>query len=202
MKAQDRAIKNLQENSNIVTKHPTRGEMWMLWTKTDMYKCAVIFLTTKVGIEKYFHCPFNRFIRFFTGILIDEARNNKIITEEQSKFLRVEHRKLPTFYCLPKTHKSLTDPKRRPLVSGIDSVSEQASIFVNAFLCPLVVSLPSYTKDSIDFIQQKDNLTIPSNSLLVTIEIVALYNCIPHDRGVQQVKRFLSQHSIILWPLN
>lgn len=48
------------------------------------------------------------------------------------------------FYALPKIHKSLTDPTGRPIISRNSSNSENASKWVDSFLRPFVMSLPSY----------------------------------------------------------
>lgn len=86
----------------------------------------------------------------------------------------MNHPKLPTFCALPKTYKSLLNPKGRPIVSGLGTISEKVSIFVDTFLHPFVSSLLSYMKDSINFLQQIKNLVIPSHALLVIIDMEAL----------------------------
>lgn len=107
--------------------------------------------------------------------IIGSGRSDNVITNVQWQFLKVDHPRIPTFYALPKIHKSLTNPKWRPVVSGIGAISEKASIFVDCYMHQFVLSLPSYTKDSIHFLQQIDNLAIPPKAIMVTIDVEALY---------------------------
>ena len=46
----------------------------------------------------------------------------------------------------------------------------------------------SYIKDTSDFLEKLKNLgNIPSNAILVTVDVVGLYPSIPHDAGLQAV---------------
>jgi len=53
---------------------------------------------------------------------------------------------------LPKIHKK--DVKDRPIISGNGSPTEQISSFVDEHLKHIVFKLPSYIRDTIDFIQK------------------------------------------------
>lgn len=66
-----------------------------------------------------------------------------------------------------------------------------ASTFVDDYLQGHVHSLPSYLRDTVQVLQVVDNLTIPEEALLVTIEIEALYSSIPHVLGIETVSKFL-----------
>lgn len=79
----------------------------------------------------------------------------------------------PTFYSLPKTHKSLTHPPGRLIVSGVGSKTERASKFVDEYLHPHVITLPSYIKDTSDLLWNLDGLTVPLGCSLVAIDIEA-----------------------------
>lgn len=52
------------------------------------------------------------------------------ITKAQYEFLKVEHTVTPTFYLLPKIHKSLVNPSVQPIVAGKNSLSQPLSKFV------------------------------------------------------------------------
>ena len=50
----------------------------------------------------------------------------------------------------------------------------------------------SYIRDSNDFINKIKNLkNIPSNSILVTADVVGLYSSIPHELGLNAIKKAL-----------
>uniref|UniRef100_A0A8C1S292 Uncharacterized protein n=1 Tax=Cyprinus carpio TaxID=7962 RepID=A0A8C1S292_CYPCA len=55
----------------------------------------------------------------------------KWITEQDSKWLTNHHPVVPVLYALTKIHKSIVDPPYRPIVSGIGSLIEKLSIFID-----------------------------------------------------------------------
>ena len=55
-------------------------------------------------------------------------------------------------------------------------------------------SLPSYVKDTSDFITKIHNLKgIPQNAFLVTLDVTSLYSNIPHDDGVKACDHFMTE---------
>jgi hypothetical protein len=46
---------------------------------------------------------------------------------------------------------------------------------------PFVENLPSHIKDTTDYLKKMENLTIPENTMLVTMDVTSLYTNIPHD---------------------
>ena len=110
------------------------------------------------------------------------------------EFLKIEHPVIPVIYTLPKIHKGLDIPlKGRPIVSGIGSLTENISAYVDYFIKSEVVTLPSYIRDSIDFINSLKTFDVTSdNLLLATFDVQSLYTNILHDGGLEAVQYFLS----------
>lgn len=68
-----------------------------------------------------------------------------------------------------------------------------AGRYVDDILQSHVERLPSYLKDTLQLLQLLDELTTPTNSLLITFDIEALYSSIPHEKGLETVKGFLME---------
>ena len=50
----------------------------------------------------------------------------------------------------------------------------------------LVPQIPSYVKDTYDFLPKlKDMERFPDRAILVTVDVVGLYPDIPHDEGLE-----------------
>ena len=49
--------------------------------------------------------------------------------------------------------------------------------------------IPSFIKDTNDFINKIDNFTVPPNSFLATIDVKPLYTSIPNNEGTASVKK-------------
>ena len=89
-------------------------------------------------------------------------------------------------YLLPKIHNRLNDVPGRPVISNCGTPTENLSEFLDHHLQPIIQAGKSYIKDTSDFLENLKNLgNIPSNAILVTADVVALYPSIPHDAGLQ-----------------
>lgn len=89
-------------------------------------------------------------------------------------FLTEDNPKLACLYLLLKIHKNIKNPPGRPIVSG--NGGEPLSKYVDSFLKPLVVLLPSYDRDTSDILRKISNIH------LVTWDVDALYR--PRLRAV------------------
>ena len=83
----------------------------------------------------------------------------------------------------------------RPIVSSINSVTENISSFLDAWLNPLVQKLLFYIKDSTEFIKMATNTPIPQNSILVNIDVSSLYTNIPHKDGISAAVQALQKEA-------
>ncbi|KAL8603505.1 hypothetical protein ACOMHN_038646 [Nucella lapillus] len=97
---------------------------------------------------------------------------------------------------LPKIHKTMTNPPGRPIVSGVNGPTENVSKIVDDWLQPYNKRLPSYIQDTTDMLCQLDKWNrelapFPTNTRLVTIDVVGLYNNIPHDEMKEAVAHYL-----------
>ncbi|KAL7382914.1 hypothetical protein ABVT39_001599 [Epinephelus coioides] len=116
------------------------------------------------------------------------------ITRKEYDFMTVNSPVTPVFYTLSKIHKAYSvTPPGRPLVAAIGSLTEKVSAFVDYFLQPCVTSLPSYTKDSIDFIKTLQAQPTQDNNFMVTMDIESLYTNVPKQEGLRAAKHFLHQ---------
>lgn len=99
-------------------------------------------------------------------------------------------------------HKSPSQPPRRPIVSGIGSLTDNASKFVDSFLLPHVLGLPSHIRDTSDLLRHIEGIQVPRDSLLVAIDVESLYSSIPHKKRVVTARLFLMEQEHTSWPLN
>lgn len=103
-------------------------------------------------------------------------------------------------YLLPKIHK-VNNPGR-PIVSGIDSPTDQISYTIYRILRPFVSKLPSHIKDTADFLRKLETLGfLHDDDLLVTIDVSSLYTSIPHKDGLEAVEHTLNNAPNLPIPL-
>ena len=97
---------------------------------------------------------------------------------QPSDKVRTQH-----MYFLKKLYK--TPHGISPIVSGCSGPTERVSSFLDHIIKPLVSTIPSYIKDSPHLISLLENTPIPSNAILVTIDVSSLYTNIPQDEGME-----------------
>ena len=95
--------------------------------------------------------------------------------------------RIPEFYTLTKIHKPT--PVGRPIISGCDGPTEKLSSFVDKLLQPIAKQQKSYLKDSTDFINFIEQTKVPSDVMLVSMDVTSLYTNIPQEEGIQTVCR-------------
>ena len=88
-------------------------------------------------------------------------------------------------------------PPGRPIVSGIGTFTEDISGFIDSILQRLTQFIPGCTKDTTEFISKLASVkTIPTDVLLVPMDVTSLYCIIPHVDGVDVCSKFLNDHRV------
>ena len=114
------------------------------------------------------------------------------LSEDTINHLTPQEPRTPTFYMLPKIHK--TNNPGRPIVASFNSPTERISAFIDRHLQPLVTSLDSHIKDTYDFLGKLKNLAmpLPANALMATIDVTSLYTNIPTTQGLSALAHYLN----------
>ena len=128
--------------------------------------------------------------------MFQSLRRRNLITEKELKYFSYQCKKSTNFgkmYLLPKIHKRLDNVPGRPVISNCGTPTEKASEFLDHHLQPIMKSRVSYIKDTNDFLFKLKNLgKIPENAFLVTADVVGLYPSIPHDEGLEVLRKQLN----------
>ena len=127
-------------------------------------------------------------------IYVNGMHDDGFIDDKTREYLIQTDVKPGQFYILPKVHKP--GNPGRPIVSSNSHPTERISHFVDYYLQPLVHKLPSFVKDTNDFLNKLLTIsTLPANSLLVTLDVSSLYTNIPHNEGIYACDHFLTTAS-------
>ena len=114
-------------------------------------------------------------------------RLNKINKYEYTAITQKEAREAE-FYLLPKIHKDRMNPLGRPILSGNGHPTEWVSAWVDTQLQPLMLSLPTYLKDTSHLLTLLDNHTLTTNSLIISLDVKSLYTNIPQAEGIDSIR--------------
>ena len=184
------ALKNLRTRDDIVIKPADKGGAVVVWSRQAYIQEALRQLDSQ---QHYTPNPGSR-------LSTDNTIIFKTIKQEidsgnlphSGHLLKVQTPRQPHFYMLPKIHKPSSPG--RPIVSACSCPTEHISQFLDSILQPLVNSLPSYIKDSTHALQIIKGLNDSPNfqpSLLLTMDVTALYTNIPHKDGLTALRHYL-----------
>ena len=99
-----------------------------------------------------------------------------------------DHSRIPQFYGIPKIHKKFTRvPPVRPIVSQCNSPLYPTARFIDHVLQPIAQSYPDYLHNSTSLSILLQNLTVPDDALLVTLDVSNLYPSIPQTDMLQTI---------------
>ncbi|KAM4031683.1 uncharacterized protein ACNLHF_019104 isoform 1-T2 [Anomaloglossus baeobatrachus] len=203
---EDTAIRELQNNKSIIIKPADKGGSIVILDKT--YYLSEIYRQLRDN-STYLPVPRDPTpqIRERIRDTVDYHLSQGTIDKKLAEYLIKSNPVTPVFYVLPKIHKNLQQPPGRPIVASTESILSPLAISLDKILTPLIPVIPSYLKDTSDFLSHIRSFTSrPPDCLLVTFDVDSLYTSIAHSDGIQAVKWFLElygslsplQHSFCL----
>ena len=133
--------------------------------------------------------------------ILEKLEERKFLDEDQVDYLSPPIDPKPRrYYMLPKIHKSKDKwtipgkmPPGRPIISDCGSESYPVSEYIDHFLLPASTSHPSYLKDTPHFLDTIQQIQIPEEALLITIDVDGLYTNINNEDGLQAVSDSLAK---------
>ena len=188
------AIRELKENRNIVIKGADKGS-GVVVMDTDRYiKEGHRQLDDTSTYRKLDIDPSPK-LESELRKLVNQAAENGTITTDMANYAIPPAYKLARFYLLPKVHK--VGVPGRPVVSCSGSLTEKVSEIVDHLIKPFLPTIPSYLKDTKDFLSKVRNMgPLPDNAILVSLDVVNLYPSIPHADGLLALSEFLSKQGM------
>lgn len=151
------ALTELISDPSIIIKPADKGGAIVI---QDTKKYQHEILSQLQNIKFYKKLPSDPTNIYQSEILsfLTNAKTEGWISQSEFKFLYCQHPIRPVFYTLPKIHKRLIDPPGRPIVAQTNSLLSPLSQYVDFFIKPFVYSLPTYIRDSADFINKISEL--------------------------------------------
>ena len=177
----------------IVIKPADKGSATVVMSQEDYVTEAMRQLNREDHYLRLDKNPTTQFADEISKLLID-MKNRNSIDQETKDYLTPLHTRTARFYLLPKIHKP--GNPGRPIVSSCGAPTERISHFVDHHLHPHVQTLPSFIKDTTDFLNKLQTLNnIPKDTLLVTLDVSSLYTNIPHQEGIEACREALNSRT-------
>lgn len=187
------ALQSLKNRDDIVIKKADKGSTVVVLDKEDYVAEAHRQLSDERFYKKLDSDPTKEFSATISKTLGEMLSNNEIGNNVYTTLNPTDCRP-GQFYLLPKIHKE--GMPGRPIVSAIGHPTEKISEYIDLHLRPHVENLPSYLKDTTDYINKTPSADLPNNTLLVTMDVTSLYTNIPHDEGIEACKEVWDTRSV------
>ena len=184
------ALTNLRRREDIVIKPADKGSAVVVLSTEDYIEKAQSQLSNGDYYQKLGSDPTSTYAAEIKEFVISMFER-RLINRHTKDFLIPRSPKISRLYLLPKLHKA--GVPGRPIVASNGCPTENISRFVDYYLQPLTVCIPSYIRDTTDFLNKLRELPpLPSDSLLVTLDVSSLYTNIPHDEGIKACEEALN----------
>ena len=199
-------LKKLKQNRNNITVKPADKNLGIVLMDTDDYvqqctkelsKGRTYRLANTYPVEAVKTQVMNTLICFKNQL---ESYNNKLY-----HYLMPQLRAypIPVMYGIPKIHKQFIDiPPIRPIVSQCSSVLKPMATFLDHTLQPLAQSYPDYLHNSTCLSCILQELEVPENALLVSVDVESLYPSIPQNDMLETIYQEMNdrRHLLIFDP--
>ena len=192
-KRERKALERLKGRKDIIIKKADKGGSTVIMNSKDYLEEGLRQLNDRTYYEKLDHNP------TLEHEEIEKTQLNKLVeeyelSEDIAKKLHPCNSRTPQFYLLPKVHKE--GCPGRPVVSSVKCPTEKISAFVDENIRPIVKNLKSYMRDTSGFIRKvKEIGKVPKDSILVTMDVKALYTNIDHNEGLEAMHKALLRNN-------
>ena len=166
------AINEIKNNNDIVIKPADKGGAIVIWPKVDYLTEAYKQLNNTNHYQRITNDP-TQHIQQQIRRLVKQLHDDKFLCPQATT-------KTPTLYLLPKIHKP--NIPGRPIISGCGGPTVQLSQYADS-----IQNIPSYVQDTTDFLKRIFSLNnnLPTDIILITIDVKSLYTNIPNDEGIK-----------------
>ena len=84
-------------------------------------------------------------------------------------------------------------PPFRPIISGIECLTENMSAYADKILQPFLPKISSYIQDTTQFLNCISSIkSVPHNALIVSMDVKTSYSSIPYTDGIRACKTFVT----------
>ena len=191
-RSESRSLNLLAKNKSLVVSKADKGDTTVIMNSLQYLDLAYKHLSDKETYQLLSEDPTQQIVARFNKYLEHCLEKRVIDTKQFNELYLPPDTDTQTIYFLPKIHK---DPmKLRPIVSCTNGPTCTASAFIDRLLQPHMRGVKSYLKNSMDLIKILSKLKVPSEALLITLDIESLYTNISHSEAIVSFLRRFKSH--------
>ena len=192
-------LNKIANNKKITIRKADKGASFVILDTTEYLREA----HQQLGNLKFYkklEAPLHAKNKIYLKRLLDGALKRGTIDRNTHKFLiGFDEYNTRKFYILPKIHKPQNKwinprcPPGRPIVSDVNTESSRIAKFIDFFVNKHSKNLPSYVRDSFDFVEKIKHIILDENDLFITGDINSLYTNMNLNRTVAVIRRLFKK---------
>lgn len=179
-----KALDTQASRNDIIIRPADKGGAVVIMNKSNYAAEAHRQLADATFYKRLDHDPTEQYKSLVKSTVLDLVKKKKVPDNAVHSLIPLSP-VAGRFYRLPKIHK-INNPGR-PINSGIGTVTENLSSYVDSLISNIPATFSSYVRDTTDFLSDTIDLIITQGSLLVTLYVASLYTNIPHSDGIMAV---------------
>ena len=192
--AQCRALTQLKQDNTRVVLTADKGVAMVIMDQQDYNNRAQAFLQDTNTYKVLNKDPTPQLKNKLINLLKNIKQSGGLSTQKY-KQLYPTSTVPPTFYGLPKIHK--TGTPLRPIVSSRGSITYGVAKEFSHIIKPLVGQSPHYLKNTQHFIQQLQGKKLETGEIITSYDVKALFTSVPVQPSIQIVKQRLQQDTTL-----
>lgn len=192
-KAERASLKSLSTRNDVIIKPADKGGAIVILSTEDYLREGYRQLSDSKFYEPLTGDPTPQQTHIVTSKL-KELLDSGEITINEYNIMKPSDPTPGRFYMLPKIHKA--GNPGRPIISGIGTVTEPLSGYVDNLVRHIPTILSSHIKDTTHFLREVLHIKIPEGSYLVTLDVTSLYTNIPHNDGISSLIDMYELHRL------
>ncbi|PFX21776.1 hypothetical protein AWC38_SpisGene13730 [Stylophora pistillata] len=189
-KDEQRALKRLRNDENIVILPADKGRVTVVMEKTEYHDKMDALVNDKRTYEELKRDPTPALQRKLNSKLLTLKKTNAFDTQRYYR-LRCSVPQPPKLYGLPKLQKP--GFPMRPIVSFCGSPTYQLSKYLTTILQPLTDKSRHKLQSTEDFINATKTVQIPDDYKLVSFDVKSLFTSIPLQLALQCTETAIRQ---------
>ena len=200
-KKERQTLKKLKTSKSEVTIKPADKNLGVVILNTNDYiqQCMLI-LSDSNTYRLTSSYPQEQIREKLTNLLIKFKPHLHSLNKNLHEHLQPKRNcQTPQLYGLPKIHKQFDHlPPLRPIISHCNSMLNPTARLLDHCLQPLAQSYPDYLHNSTTLSLILEDLHVPDDAFLVSIDVDSLYPSIPQTECLQVIYEEMHKHRHLL----
>ena len=185
------ALNNLKARDDIVINKADKGSTIVIQDIKNYIADGLSHLAN-TSVYRYLQKDISTETKRDITLMLEHLHRAGMLDKNMMEFCMPPNKhRTSQLYFLKKIHKNPMGI--RPIVSSVNSITENISQFVDSWLQPIMKSLPSFIKDTTDFINLIEATPLNKECVLASIDVSSLYTNIPHEEGREAAVRALNR---------